>query len=556
MPLKVALAYAALAWMWILVSDGLLDRLPLEPGVRRWVNSSKGLLFVAVTALLLYGLLRGWAMRMEQAHRERLRAEMAFRAVVEASPAAVFVEVDGRYAFANRGLNRLLGLPDTVSLIGREVDTHFPASIWAPLAGRVGDGSGGGQGMRPVEGVARRADRTAVSVELTAVSLEHEGRPGLLVHARDISMRVAVEAARRAEQELLQAVLRSTTDVVYVKDAECRYLLINDAGARLLGKSVDEILGRRNADLLPEAVAAALEAADRQVMESGRRCEFELPIVLGSKQRYFRISKASLLDPSGRLKGVVGVARDRTEEVAAEASLRRMSGMFLRLQDEERRSIARELHDTTAQSLVAVSLGLSEATRAAEEGGEGLMEALEECRGLVETCTRDVRTLSYGLHPPMLDEMGLGAALEEYVKEFGRRSGLRLEFECACAMGRLALDVETALFRVAQEALLNVHRHSGSQRARVEVRETDGHVELEVRDSGKGIPQDRLEQMRAGGVVGVGMSGMRERLRQLGGELSIASDSAGTTLVARVPRLREGEEAGGDDGVVRAFRWV
>jgi PAS domain S-box-containing protein len=535
MPGRVAWTYAVAAALWILTSDRLLGLWPTSEPVHRWVATLKGFFFVVATAVLLYFLLRRWAKHVQRGHQELLRAESAFRTVVEAAPDAIFIESEGRYVFANTGLCRLLGVKDVSEVLGQEVIRHLVPPIRAHEESRMAQLRRDGKSMDAVQGVIQKADGAEVPVEVTAVPMEYQGRSAILVIARNISGRLAAEAVRRQQQELLQAMLRSASDPIFAKDLECRYLLINESGARVLGQPIDSILNRTNQDILPSGIAATLEASDRQVLQSGQHCEFDLPLLVGGQRRHFFVRKEPIRDESGRLTGLLGVARDMTRQVEAEESLRRLSGRFLRLQDEERRNIARELHDTTAQGLVAISLGLSEALRSAKDGDRGWIEALEECQMLVEGCTRDVRTLSYGLHPPMLDEMGLPAALEEYVKELGKRSGLKLECVCGRDLGRLGQDAEMALFRVAQEALLNVNRHSGSATAQVMLRSVGGSVELEVKDDGKGIPPERLDQLRRGTSVGVGISGMRERLHQLGGELDVMSDGSGTVVLARLP---------------------
>jgi PAS domain S-box-containing protein len=535
MPGRVAWVYAVAAGLWILTSDGLLNLWPASGAVHRWLSTLKGFFFVLATAVLLFFLLRRWAVRVQKVHQELLRAESAFRTVVEAAPDAIFIESEGRYEFANTGLCQLLGVTDASKVIGQEVIRHVIPQMRGHVQGRMDQLRREGKSLDPVQGVIQRTDGGEIPVEVTAVPMEYQGRPAVLVMARNISRRLAVEADRRQQQELLQAVLRSASDAIFAKDLECRYLLINESGARVLGQPIDSILGRTNHDILPPGIAATLEASDRQVLQSGQRCEFDVPLMVSGQRRHFFLRKEPIRDESGRLTGLLGVARDMTRQVEAEESLRRLSGRFLRLQDEERRNIARELHDTTAQGLVAISLGLSEALRCAKDGNGGWIEALEECQSLVEGCTRDVRTLSYGLHPPMLDEMGLPAALEEYVKELGKRSGLTLECVCGRDLGRLGQDAEMALFRVAQEALLNVNRHSGSATAQVMLRSVGDCIELEVKDDGKGIAPDRLDQLRRGTSVGVGISGMRERLHQLGGELEVMSDGAGTVVLARLP---------------------
>lgn len=535
MPVKVSLLYGLAAAIWILVSDALMAQLPLSGELREWVAGGKGLAFVGVTAGLLYALLRRWAIQMEAASRDQNRSEKRFRALVQASPVAIFVEEHGKYGYANPATVRLTGAKDAESLVGRDVLEHVVPRMREMVMERMRGVRANRVPLEAAEGAVLTDDGREVAVEITAVPIEEDGEIQVWVLARDISARLASEASRREQQELLQAVIRSTSDAIFVKDFEFRYVLLNESGAKVLGAPVDALIGRTNFDFMNRSQALLLEASDRQVLQTGQTCIFDVPLMVGGQRRHFCVTKAPLLDASGRLSGLVGVGRDMTEQMEAEESLRRLSGMFLRLQDDERRRIARELHDTTAQGLVAVSLGLSEAIRVASEGGEGLEESLAECRVLVDACTRDVRTLSYGLHPPMLDEMGLPVALEEFAKEMAKRSGLTLEYHCATTMRRLKPDAELALFRVAQEALLNVHRHSGSKSVRVSLGTVDDRVELEVRDAGRGIPRARMDQLERGVVVGVGISGMRERLRQLGGRLEITSDGAGTAILARLP---------------------
>ncbi len=538
MPGRLVTAYAVVAGLWILGSDFVLMGWAGSPELNRWAPSIKGLVFVGVTATLLYFLLRRWAVQVEQEQRERLEAESAFRTVVDSAPDAIFVETEGRYAFLNEATLRLVGATSPDQVLGQAVVDHVPVEIRDVSREAMARLHREGGVLGPSEGAVLRMDRKRTPVEVTAVAIEYRGKSATLVFARDVSLRVTREALRREQQELLQAVLRSTSDAIFVKDLTYRYLLVNPSGAEVLGKPVEEILGRRNEDLLEARVAAMLAASDRQVIEEQLRCVFDVPLEVRGRLRHFLVTKEPMRDASGRLTGLVGVARDMTEQVEAEALLRRVSGSFLRLQDDERRRIARELHDTTAQSLVAVNLGLAEALRSAVDGTEGLEKSLEECRALVDECIREVRTLSYGLHPPLLDEMGLPTALEEYVREMGKRSGLRLGFSCLGEMGRLPQEAEVAFFRVAQEAVLNVLRHSGSATAHVTLREESGHTELEVRDAGRGIPAERLEEVRRGMSMGVGISGMRERLRQLGGELEISSDGTGTRVRARLPSER------------------
>jgi signal transduction histidine kinase len=219
---------------------------------------------------------------------------------------------------------------------------------------------------------------------------------------------------------------------------------------------------------------------------------------------------------------------------ASEQSLRELSGQLLRLQDEERRRLGRDLHDSLGQYLAVLKMGLDSLHLTSQTEGAGTQ--ISECLRLAEESIREVRTISYLLYPPMLEEMGLSTAIPWYLEGFGKRSGIETTLDISPACRRLPRDVELAIFRVLQESLTNVHRHSGSATAQVRIRVEGGAVILEVADRGKGIPPASLEAGRdAVGTLGVGLRGMHERMRQLGGKLELSSSAAGTTVVATVP---------------------
>jgi two-component system NarL family sensor kinase len=213
-----------------------------------------------------------------------------------------------------------------------------------------------------------------------------------------------------------------------------------------------------------------------------------------------------------------------------------LSTRLLQLQDEERRRIARELHDSLAQSVLAVNLDLAQVARSSVPFDERTKRALSKARGGLQEMSREIRTLSYLLHPPVLDELGLASAVQEYAKGFGERSGIKLDVDLQPNFGRLRQETETALFRIVQESLSNIQRHSGSQTARIRLREELGSVQLEVSDQGRGMGQATTEPGNtAGARLGVGILGMRERMVQLGGRLDVESSSSGTKVRATIP---------------------
>lgn len=213
-------------------------------------------------------------------------------------------------------------------------------------------------------------------------------------------------------------------------------------------------------------------------------------------------------------------------------ALRNLSSRLIHVQDEERRRIARELHDSVGQYLSALGMGLSQLEK---RDASRSRETLIECRELLEQCASETRTLSYLLHPPLLDEAGFASAATSFVEEFSRRSKIETEVSLDLPL-RLPADTEILLFRVLQESLTNIHRHSGSARAKIRAGMDGEAVFLEVRDFGHGIPQEVLESFRtSANGVGVGLAGIRERLREVDGKLDLTSARDGTTLRVSVP---------------------
>jgi signal transduction histidine kinase len=220
----------------------------------------------------------------------------------------------------------------------------------------------------------------------------------------------------------------------------------------------------------------------------------------------------------------------------SEKSLRALSLHLLRTQDEERRRIGRDLHDCLGQYLTALKIKLDLLAFGAGQNSDEARAEIEQCIRLVEDSIKEVRTISYLLYPPMLEEMGLQSAIQGYLDGFSARGGIVTTFEVDAGFGRLRSDIELTLFRVLQESLTNVHRHSGSPTAHIRLALKNGLVSLQISDAGKGVPAELLEQFGQGwtGTSGVGLRGMNERMRQLGGSLEIVSTGKGTTVSAIV----------------------
>ena len=226
--------------------------------------------------------------------------------------------------------------------------------------------------------------------------------------------------------------------------------------------------------------------------------------------------------------------REVSERLNAENALRQLSQNIVRLQDEERRRIARELHDSAGQYLSAVTLTLGQLARRLAATNDRNRELVREALALVGDCIKEVRTMSYLLHPPVLDDFGLVSALRWYVEGFAQRSGIHVRLEVAEGIPRFHRELETTLFRIVQEGLTNVHRHSGAQRACVEVKIEEQQISTTITDNGHGMELETLRQVDKG-QGGVGLMGMYERVKKLGGTIHINSGESGTTIKAELP---------------------
>ena len=217
----------------------------------------------------------------------------------------------------------------------------------------------------------------------------------------------------------------------------------------------------------------------------------------------------------------------------AETQLRHLSLRLMTLQDEEHRRIARELHDSVGQTLAAIKMSIALIRQSISRSTEPLIDDLN---ALADEALQEVRTTSYLLHPPLLDEAGFASAARWFVEGFARRSGIKVQCDIPERMERPSRPCELVLFRILQEAMTNVHRHSEASAASVRLKRVADHFYLEVSDNGKGIPEARLSQFKSSASKsGVGLTGMRERVRELGGQLEIKSANPGTMIVVALP---------------------
>ena len=224
---------------------------------------------------------------------------------------------------------------------------------------------------------------------------------------------------------------------------------------------------------------------------------------------------------------------DITARKTMDPASSQLNARLLKLQDEERRKFARELHDGAGQLVASLIMNTDQLSKVEELNSEQ-KQLIADNAAMLQSLSKELGTISHLLHPPLLDEVGLSSALQWYVDGFGKRSGIATTLELDSNLGRLDSDSEIAIFRIVQECLTNVHRHSGSRKAVVRLNRSAGQVRLEVQDQGKGIPPEKQMSVLGFGRVGVGLRGMRERVRELGGKLEVRSED-GTTVIAILP---------------------
>jgi signal transduction histidine kinase len=260
-----------------------------------------------------------------------------------------------------------------------------------------------------------------------------------------------------------------------------------------------------------------------------RRAEEELQKAQRELEQRVQERTRELSQALARLKSEIGVREQ------AEDQLRRLSVRLMTLQDSERRRIARDLHDTAGQTLSATKLTIA-SLQEMSAGQPMILQLLDDLNSLTDQTLKEVRTTSYLLHPPLLDEAGFASAARWFVDGFAKRSGIRVSCDIPEKLSRAPADCELVLFRVLQESLTNVHRHSSASSATVTLVPAVDCLQLEIRDNGNGIPEENLRRLReSSDHAGVGISGMRERVRELGGDFQIHSDTAGTSVKVSLP---------------------
>jgi len=370
------------------------------------------------------------------------------------------------------------------------------------------------------------------------------------------------ELALRENEAPFRLLVEAVQDyAIFILNPEGYVSTWNIGAERIKGYKAEEIIGRHFSRFYPEEDTRNGKPQQELVVaaKEGRFEDEGWRLRKDGSRFWANVIITAIKDGSGKLIGFAKITRDFTErmqtqkaleqEVAerrdaerrfqdSEKSLRQLSLHLLRTQDEERRRIGRDLHDSLGQYLAVLKMKLDSVAALIGDKQDEMAREFGQCIRLMEDSIREVRTVSYLLYPPMLEEMGLKSAIPWYLDGFSIRSGIKTTFEVETEFGRLPRESELALFRVLQEGLTNVHRHSGSPTAHVRLLVEDGMAVLEIEDDGKGIRPELLEEFCQEwmGGLGIGVRGMNERMRQLGGRLELASDDKGTTVTAKVPQ--------------------
>jgi PAS domain S-box-containing protein len=353
-----------------------------------------------------------------------------------------------------------------------------------------------------------------------------------------------LQAARDAQFRLMVEAVQDYA--IFILDPAGNVKTWNAGARRIKQYTASEIIGKHFSTFYPE--------------EDKRNGKPQWELVVAQKEGRFedegwRIRKdgsrfwanviiTALRDKSGKLIGFGKVTRDFTERMEvkealakSERSLRELSLHLLSTQDEERKRIGRDLHDSLGQYLAVLKIKLESVASLIGNQPDLVVQDVTECIRLTDDSIKEVRTVSYLLYPPMLEEMGLKSAIPWYLGGFSSRSGIKTTFKAEDTFGRLSAEAELAMFRVLQESLTNVHRHSESETAEVRLCTDGENAVLEIQDSGKGFNQILLEQGGEDwmGTLGVGVRGMHERMRQLKGKLEIITKERGTLVRAVMP---------------------
>ncbi len=475
----------------------------------------------------------------ERREAERARARLA--AIVESSDdAIVSKDLNGIITSWNAGATRLFGFTSEET-IGKPVLILIPPELHdqeTEILSRLRRG----ERIEHFETtrITKSGRRFDVSLTISPIRDAKGNIIGASKIARDISERKQVQEALRESQTQLVLALESSRTAIFDWDLITKRSKWNPQMAALYNSYADQeyITVEEWRRLFHPDDRARLAEEAAQTLKTREKFQFEFRAILPDGTLKWILSHGRIVrDADGTPLRMIGTHTDITDRKQAEemAIMREITGKLLHVQDAERRRIARELHDSSGQLLAALQMNLTpmvtDAERVSGEFADGIRQSID----LIRQLSQELRTVSYLLHPPLLDELGLPSALRWYVEGFAERSKIDVDLKLSPELGRLPADMETTIFRIIQESLTNIHRHSGSKRACIRLLRSAQGVSLEVQDFGKGMPRIEMNGMPTHRASGVGIQGMRERVRQLSGTFDIQSREDGTAVTASFP---------------------
>src|SRR5215469_3827500 len=451
--------------------------------------------------------------------------------------AIIRLDLDGRITTWNRGAEGLFGYT-ALEILGKPLTDLFQAGDRDTPLNHLRIALRDGQIQDECQQLRRNGSTFWATADLTLLRNE-DGQPrGYAMITRDITER------RRQRQEIeqrdaqLNGFFSNAPVGLAIIGKDLRFQRINGPFSKLNGLPPEVNTGLHVRDVASN-LADEFEPLIGQVLATGtpvlnHEIRGEIPANPGLQSWWLK-SFFPIIKEGDSVTQVGAIVQDVTPLKRAENAIRWLSGRLLQMRDDERRRLARDLHDSLGQILSAIKMNLSYLSRDTSHLDERGRNAVIESRELIDSCIKEVRTLSHLLHPPMLDEVGLLPAIRWFVTGFSQRSGIDVKLDLPATLQRFPIELEIAIFRVVQEGLTNVHRHSGSPTAIVSLGVEDSQVHLKVIDHGRGIPSQTLAARQEDSSIGIGLPGMRERTRQLGGKMEIDSSGEGTAIHVTLP---------------------
>ncbi len=465
--------------------------------------------------------------------------------VASSDDAIISKNLDGMITSWNKSAERIFGYTPEET-IGQHITLIIPLERHAEesdILARVRRG----ERVDHFNTVRRRKDGSLLDVSLTISPVrDSTGRViGASKVARDITAQRQTERALRESEQRFRVITDAAPVLVWMSGTDKLCYYFNKGWLDFVGRTLEQESGNGWVqNVHPEDFDQCFQI---YVSNFDARRPFEVEYRMRhhtGQYRWILDRGVPRYSPDGTFEGYVGGCLDIHDQKEAAEKARIADDMtrLMKVQDDERRRIARELHDSAGQTLTVLGLSLARLVERARVIAPELAREGKGIEDVVQQLHREIRTTSYLLHPPLLDECGLASALNMYVEGLAERSRIAITLDVAANVGRLPGDMELAIFRLVQECLTNIHRHSGSETALIRVARERESVRTEVRDHGKGISPERLLEIRSHGS-GVGIRGIRERIRQFHGEMKIESSGSGTSVMVSIPMPREARSA-------------